>query len=308
MPRTAIVIPAFNAASTIGATLKSVQRCREIHAVDGIFVCDDASTDRTVDCALKHWVDGPPLTLLKNERNLGERATVNRLLRQLDTGYQWAFILHADDVVKENWLQSYLYRMKITGLNVASICSSYDCWYPESNAIVAGEDDFSRDLEIIRSSREAVRGTLERGCWWHISGCAVRVQHFFEIGAFRIDLPQLGDYEWLLRCLKTGYDIEYIPRTTMLYRIHGTSVSSMSFKRGQDLRERLDIFDQYFREGYLTPWEWRMARIRIGYLALRRTGKRLVSNEFDTAWQLVSVCCDAAAGTISRNPKRSPPA
>lgn len=246
------------------------------------------------------------MAIFRNERNIGERATVNRLLKQLGRGYDWAYILHADDVVKENWLKLYSTKMENAGPRVASICSSYDCWFPESNTVVPGEDDFGRELEIIRGSRESVLGTLARGCWWHISGCAVRMKHFWEIGGFRTDLPQLGDYEWLLRCLKTGYDIEYIPRTTMLYRMHGTSVSSVSFKRGQDLQEQLDIVGQYFREGYLTPWEWRMTCIQILHLALRRTGKRLVSNEFNAAWQLLSVCRDAAKGAIFQNPRGLP--
>ena len=301
MSRTAIVIPAYNAASTIGATLESVQRCRDIQAVDAVFVCDDASTDRTVDCALRRWVDGPQLTLLKNEQNLGERATVNRLFRRLETEYQWTFILHADDIVKENWLELYLRRIKCAGPRVASICSSYDCWLSGSELVVPGEDDFGRDLELIKGSREFVLGTLARGCWWHISGCAIRLNHFFEIGEFRTDLPQLGDFEWLLRCLKTGYDIEYIPRTTMLYRMHETSVSGMSFKCGQDLRERLLIFDQYFKEGYLSLREWRIARIRIIYSALRRTLRRIAHNEPSAAWQLLSVCREGVEGTIFQN-------
>ena len=56
-------------------------------------------------------------------------------------------------------------------------------------------------------------------------------------------MPQLGDFEWLLRCLKLGYNVEYIPRTTMLYRMHSASVSSNSFRRGQDLLEQLELFE-----------------------------------------------------------------
>jgi glycosyltransferase involved in cell wall biosynthesis len=307
MTRTAIVIPAYNAASTIGATLESVQRCRKIRAVDGIFVCDDASTDSTVDCAVQYWNGKIPLTVLRNERNIGERATVNRLLRQLGNEYQWAYILHADDLLKENWLELYFNRIQNAGARVASICSSYDCWYPESNTVVPGEDDFSRDDEIIRGSRESVIGTLGRGCWWHISGCAIQMKHFFDIGEFRTDLPYFGDYDWLLRCLKSGHDVQYIPRTTMLYRMHAGSVSGTSLKSGRDLKERLDIFGQYFSEGYLSPYEWRMARIRVVYWALRRTFKQAAHNELNATRQLLSVCRDAVKGTILQRPRGLPP-
>lgn len=307
MLRTAIIIPAYNAASTIGATLGSLQKCREIEAVDGIFICDDASTDGTVDCALQYSKNQVKLTVRRNEKNMGERATVNNLLRQLDSGYQWAFVLHADDVVKENWLELYFNVIKNVESKVASICSSYDCWFSESNSILPGEDDFSRDFEIIRGSRESVKDTLARGCWWHISGCALRIKYFFEIGEFRTDMPQAGDYEWLLRCLKGGYDIHYIPRTTMLYRTHSRSVSSTSFKIGRDLKEYISIYSQYFDEGYLNSHEWRINRLRMLYRALRRIPKRVAHFELNATWQLLSACRNAIAGTIPQSQRRLPP-
>src|SRR5271166_2451439 len=141
MSRAAIIIPAYNAASTIGATLESLQKCREIRAVDDIFVCDDASADSTVDCALRYNDSTLQITVLRNESNIGERATVNRLLRQIGNEYQWAYVLHADDVVKENWLELYFDRIQNVGSRVASICSSYDCWFPESNTVALGEND-----------------------------------------------------------------------------------------------------------------------------------------------------------------------
>ena len=215
----AIVIPAFNAAATIVETLRAVQACSGVAKLGGVFVCDDASTDNTPKIAADAWIGMPKLTILQNGQRLGERRTVNAAFERLRKDYEWIFILHADDVVKENWLDLYFQRIKAAPPRVASICSSYDGWYPEAKRIEPGEDDFSRDLEIIRGGRESVLGTLKVGCWWHISGCAIRVERFFEIGGFRPHMPPLGDFEWLLRCLKLGYDIEYIPRTTMFYRI-----------------------------------------------------------------------------------------
>jgi glycosyltransferase involved in cell wall biosynthesis len=298
MSRTAILIPAHNAASTIGATLESLQNCREILAVNEVFVCDDASTDHTVHCALKHWDSKVQLTVLHNESNIGERATVNRLLRELGAGYQWAYILHADDIVKEHWLELYFDALQNAEPRVASICSSYDCWYPESNTVEPGENDLGRELEIIRGSRESVIGTLAHGCWWHISGCALRVNYFFDIGEFRTDLPQLG--EWLLRCLKSGYDIQYIPRTTLLYRMHEKSVSSRSFKSGQDLKEHLELIDQYFDEGYLSFQKWRRAHIRVAYRAFRRLLRQTAHRELDAARQLLAVSQDAIGAILRR--------
>jgi glycosyltransferase involved in cell wall biosynthesis len=286
----AIVIPAFNAASTIVETLLSVQACPGVAKLGGVFVCDDASTDNTPRIAADAWNSIPKLTILQNEQRSGERRTVNAAFERLRKQYEWIFILHADDVVKENWLDLYFQRMNAAEPRVASICSSYDCWYSETNKIKVGEDDFSRDLETIRGAREAVLRTLKDGCWWHISGCAIRVERFFEIGGFQADMPQLGDFEWLLRCLKLGYDVEYIPRTTMLYRMHAASVSSNSFERGQDLIERLEIFDAYCDEGYLTDGQLRVVRMQVIYTAVKRMAKQLRARKLENHLNLLSVC------------------
>ncbi len=292
----AIVIPAFNAAATIVETLRAVQACPGVEQLGGVFVCDDASTDNTPKLATDTWIGMPKLTILQNEQRLGERSTVNAAFERLRNYFEWIFILHADDVVKENWLDLYFQRIKAAEPRVASICSSYDYWYSEAKRIEPGEDDFSRDLEIIRGGRESVLGTLKAGCWWHISGCAIRVERFFEIGGFRPHMPQLGDFEWLLRCLKLGYDVEYIPRTTMLYRAHSASVSSNSFRRGQDLIERLELFGIYRNEGYLTKWEHWVVRMGVAYTALKRMVKQLTAGRLRNTGRLLSACGRALRG------------
>jgi glycosyltransferase involved in cell wall biosynthesis len=284
----AVVIPAFNAAGTIVETLRALQACPGLAELGGVFVWDDASTDNTSILAADAWTTIPQLTILRNEEQLGERRTVNAAFDRVRGHYDWIFILHADDVVKENWLDLYFERIRAAEPRVASICSSYDCWYPEARKIAPGEDDFARDLEVIRGARESVLGTLKAGCWWHISGCAIRVEHFFEIGAFRPHMPQLGDFEWLLRCLKLGYDVEYIPRTTMLYRMHSVSVSSNSFRRGQDLIERLELFRSYCQEGYLTTREFRGVRTRVACTALKRVVQQLAAGKLRNSGNLLS--------------------
>jgi GT2 family glycosyltransferase len=292
----AIVIPAFNAAATIAETLRAVQACPGVAKLGGVFVCNDASTDNTPKLAADAWrISTPKLTILQNGQRFGQHRTVNAAFERLHKHYEWIFILHADDVVKENWLDLYFQRIKAATPRVASICSSYDHWDSTANRIDAGEDDFSRDLEIIRGTRESVVGTLKAGCWWHISGCAIRVEQFFEVGEFRQHLDR-ADFDWLLRCLKLGYDIEYIPRTTMLYRMHSASISSDSFRHGRDLIEQLEIFGSYYDESYLTGQELRAERMRVFYIALKRIAKRLATGKMQESGNLLPVCWRALRG------------
>jgi glycosyltransferase involved in cell wall biosynthesis len=274
-----VLIPAYNAASTIAETLRSLQANPELREIDAIIVLDDASQDTTIETAKAAWSSAIPLCVWSNETNTGERITVNNGLARLPLGIEWAFLLHADDVVKSNWIELYLKAISGCGKQIATICSSYDNWYADSGRNIPGEEHPDKPGIVIEGTRETVRGTLDRGCWWHISGCAIRTAHFREVGNFEPNLPQTGDWEWLLRCLVRGYSVLYLPRSTMLYRQHARSVSSNSFRRALDVRERLHIFTMYYNQGYLSWIEFRRKLRALMYQLSRRTVVRMVRRD-----------------------------
>jgi glycosyltransferase involved in cell wall biosynthesis len=266
-----VLIPAYNASSTIGDTLDALQKNPDLDRLRAVIVLDDASRDATVDIARRVWHSQVPLEIWSNAENAGERTTVNGGFTRLPPDIEWAFILHADDIVKPNWISLYLEEMIGCPEHVASICSGWDVWYPDSGLIEPGEECPERPSVLISGTREAVLDTLNRGCWWHVSGCAIRVRAFRQIGGFTCDMPYAGDWEWLLRCLAAGFSVLFLPRSTLLYRQHVGSVANKSFRRGQDLRERLRILAAYRDRSYLTPIEYRRKVRALLYLLSRRT-------------------------------------
>jgi hypothetical protein len=158
----------------------------------------------------------------------------------------------------------------------ASICSSYDGLRPDGR-IVPGEEEPGRAVELIEGTRAAVRSTVLRGCWWHISGCAIRLAAFMELGGFREHMPQLGDWDWLLRALSRGHAIEYIPRTLLLYRLHASSVSSESFRKDRDITEWVEIVARY-RE-YLSQRDLVRAHAYQAVTCARRAGRGMIRGD-----------------------------
>jgi glycosyltransferase involved in cell wall biosynthesis len=253
----AVVIPAYNASSTIGETLDALQNNPGLSRIKAVIILDDCSRDGTVDAAKSAWRSSVPLEVWSNGGNAGQWSTTNAGLAGLPDEIEWAFVLHADDVVKPNWIALYFNEMISCSDEVASICSSYDNWFPDSNQVEPGEEKPDCQHVLVYGTRETVLDTLQRGCWWHISGCAIRTRAFREIGSFECRMPYSADWEWLLRCLAKGFSVLYLPRSTMLYRRHTRSVSSNSFRQAQDLRETLQILSAYRDQGYLTRMEYR---------------------------------------------------
>ena len=279
--RSAVVVPAYNAAHTIGETLEALQANDAVGRLAKVVLLDDCSTDDTAAAALQSWRSGVPFEVWNNPVNLKERRTTNAAIGRLAQVTEWTFILHADDVVKPHWLSLYFDAMEELPDSVISICSSYDNWWPQSGRVEMGEEFPDRPAVHVTGDRTNVRGTLEKGCWWHLSGCAIRNRAFIEVGGFEPDMPQLGDWEWLLRSLSKGYGIWYLPRSTMLYRQHEGSVSSHSFREARDLREKLKVLALMLSQGFLDADEHN-ARIRK---LLRQLGRRTLVRVARADWQ-----------------------
>ena len=76
----------------------------------------------------------------------------------------------------------------------------------------------------------------------------------------------------------------------MLYRMHPKSVSSKSFSRGQDLIERMEIFQKYCNEGYLPRRTLRSLKLNTIYTAVKRIVKQLAAGRIQECGNLCSVC------------------
>ena len=139
-PLVAIAIPAFNAARTIGETLDALQRNDGLERVSRVVMLNDCSSDATASVARQHWRARVPFEIWDNPSNIGERLTTNAAISRLAGAVDWTFILHADDIVKPNWLTLYFEAMSQVPPTVASICSSYDVWWCDTGETVPGEE------------------------------------------------------------------------------------------------------------------------------------------------------------------------
>ena len=286
-----ILIPAFNASSTIVETLTSIQGQSEeaLSQVDQVIVVDDHSTDETSKIARRCWHrESPILAIRRNQANKGERATCNGIFKELiKKGCEWCCVLHADDVAKGNWLTVLFAAIDQHSDLAASICSSWDNLYA-GGRIVAGEDIPSAELRLIRGSVDEVKNTLMRGCWWHFSGCAVNLSRFEEVGFFDESMPQLGDLDWLLRALLSGKNIVYIPQTLIYYRNSSTNVSSTSFATNRDLREAIRIASKLRQHTSLRFSVNKFTRRQL-VASLRRSIKRLAQGQITSAFSAFTI-------------------
>ena len=289
------MIPSYNRARAIGETLASLkQQHGGLPAIAAIYVADDCSSDGTPASAAAAWSEPTvPLTVVQPPHNVGQFQNVNYALRRVMDAHDWILFLHDDDLARFDWIARITERIRLCAPTVASVCSSWDVLHDGAIA-ETGEDDPLRTVELVEASPANVRSTLRRGCWWHFSGAAVRVDALKRVGLFDASLPQCADWDWILRCLTSGWDIEYIPRALIRYRQHTASVSSRSFSTNRDLVENLILTSRY---GAVLGRSdiWTIHR-RLGTFAGRRAVRALLQARPAGVWRAMRT-----GGAIARS-------
>ena len=92
--RVSVVIPTYNRADTIEASIKSA--LYQTHPTWEVLVCDDGSTDNTesivksIDDARVKWIPGEHIGRPATPRNRGVRASTGEWLAFLDSDDEWA--------------------------------------------------------------------------------------------------------------------------------------------------------------------------------------------------------------------------
>jgi GT2 family glycosyltransferase len=243
----AITIPCYKGESTIAETLEGILQQEEdvLARVKCVVIADDVSPDKTLDVVRRVWTrEWPPLKFEVRRKNLGEMLNVNTTVWGLPEGVEWFLHMHGDNIPKPGWLRLITDQCLAADPKVGIVCASYDVFF-EDGREVAGDERPGATPVLVKGDLENLRGTIRRGCWWHNSCGAIRVSTFREVGGLPPGMRQKGDWDFLLRVHNAGWDIVYLPRTLMRYRMHLASASSYAFNRHLDLEETLQIVQKY---------------------------------------------------------------
>lgn len=244
----AIVVPSYNCEHYVADTLNSLlAQAQALTRCACLILTDDCSTDRTVDVARSVWAGAPiPLIVFEAEKNRGEYRNMNECIARLPPYVEWYAVMHADNMAKAGWLTTLLDTAERADPKIASICTSWDTLF-EDGTVVEGENRTPADSVRVEANGRTIADTIIQGCWWHISSCITRTIAYREVGGLPHGLRLKGDWEFLLRLLRGGWDIEYLPRSLMLYRMNPQGSSSISFRLHRDIRETLAVMQRFQR-------------------------------------------------------------
>ena len=222
-PTFTIVMPAYNAARTIPASIRSI--LSQTRPDFELIVVDDGSSDETVAVASAFTSD-PRVRIVKQE-NQGPGAARNNGITEGTAPY--ISLIDSDDL----WLPTYLETMGAALDADQSAGLAYtDAWVLDDrtgrirkttamayqNPPLPPPEDPVEFLKLLVERRNFV-----------FTSSTVRRSTLDEIGAFNVLLKPSEDYELWLRILASGYRAVRVAGNLAVYRKHSGSLSTNQF-------------------------------------------------------------------------------
>jgi glycosyltransferase involved in cell wall biosynthesis len=189
--RFSVVVPAYNAAETLGETVDSI-RAQTFQNWE-LVICDDGSTDSTRTVAEGYASEDPRIRVISQE-NRGSGGAYNTAIRHARAGL--IVTISADDLLLPEHLEQFD-RLISENPDVAVFtCNGYYEY-----------DDGTRELATLHArwadpSRCSMQDLL-KACFYNM-GAVFRAEVFEKVGGFREDI-YAEDYLFFLLALAHGY-------------------------------------------------------------------------------------------------------
>ena len=220
-----IVMPAYNAAATIGEAIDSVLAQTMPHWE--LIVVDDGSTDETAAIVQRYVQEDGRIHLLQ-QVNAGGSAARNVGIAQ--ASHAWLLFLDADD-----WLlPAHLEKMTAVLGQDASLDAVHCGWHRVA-------PDGSWDEPHFAPDQSDLFPVFAERCAFQPNACLVRGSLVTAVSGFDASLASCQDWDFWQRIARLGARFGAVQAVLALYR---TRPGSVSLKGVQLLRDGLRVIDQ----------------------------------------------------------------
>jgi GT2 family glycosyltransferase len=252
--RFSVIVPAFNAARTVGSTIRSVlaQTRQDFEVV----VVDDGSTDSTIEL-VREFERDPRIRLLR-QSNGGPSAARNTGIAAARGGY--VSMLDADDL----WLPEYLELMGAALDEAPGAVLAYtDAWVlDDASGRIRRRSamSYQRPPKHVGSPRELFLLLLERNFIY--TSVTVRRATLEQVGGYDESLGASEDWELWLRIAALGAPLICVPGMLAIHRNHASSLTS---DPRTIVHAASEVYRRFVEDGSTDPEAQAVARRRLAY-------------------------------------------
>ncbi|WP_028605623.1 glycosyltransferase family 2 protein [Ottowia thiooxydans] len=255
-PLVSILVPTYNGAKYIRATLESVQS--QTYTNWEVIVMDDASNDDTIDIVKS--IAEPRIKIFDKNENLGAQGNWNRGLKQISGEY--FKLLPQDDLLSTDCLEAQVRVFaEDKDQSISLVFSSRQVIGPNGDSRMIRGFGSSPSGRI--PSKEIVRKSIRAGgnLVGEPGSGLMRAALVNKIGPYSSEFPYVIDLDYWIRALKHG-DGFYIARPLTCFRV---SLGAWSVKLGnKQVEDYRRLAEKVYRDGDsgISPLELKLGVLR----------------------------------------------
>lgn len=244
LPSLSIIVPNYNHAQYIGHALQGI--LGQSRPPDELIVIDDASSDNSIAVIEEIVARDPRIRLVRNERNLGVIATVNKGLHLAKSDY--VCFSAADDVLYVEFAERSMDLL--ASYPSAGLCSTTTNIIDEAGIEIGQIPPVPVSLApSFFTPSEALRTMQGRGVWFMGNTCIFRRDAFQRIGGFDPDMRSYCD-GFAAMVLAGTHGACYIPEPLAAWRRVTTSYSAAHSNQVEAALEMLSRATHLMRTKY----------------------------------------------------------
>jgi glycosyltransferase involved in cell wall biosynthesis len=214
--RVTVLIPTYNRSHWLRDAVASVLAQPDPFL---LIVSDNASTDDTP--AVVAEFSDPRLHYVRRSTNIGLVEHFNWCLEQVDT--EFVHVIPDDDAVYPQFLSTCVPVLD-RHPNVGVVHTGFDI-IDDNDVMLDAGVNLVADVDVVETGAEFIRRSMATLWRIHATTAVVRTKAFRDGGLFRLeDLPGPDFGLWFRVAL--DWDIAYVARPLVRYRVHGHSYSA----------------------------------------------------------------------------------
>lgn len=204
-----VIVPAYNAAQTIGTAIGSLLRQNYPHWE--AIVIDDGSQDDTA-VVTRELCKKDRRILLLSQPNQGVSAARNAGIGKAQ--HEWLLFLDADDWISDDFFEAFS--------NAAAASPDIDAFHCGWTRVAS---DGSLMLEKRAPDHEDLFPVLAKSCAFAIHSCVFKKSLLNDSGVFDTSLTTCEDWDLWQRIARTGATFKFVEKALAYYRLRRGSLS-----------------------------------------------------------------------------------
>jgi len=206
MKKVSLILTTYNCKENLIKTLKSIEK-QDYPNIE-VCICDSCSTDGTLDVIKEYAENSKYNVVYKSEKDSGIYDGINRSIRMSSGDY---LEIMNDEYVCDD-----------------AISKLIEAIGDSDNVVGAHADLVYKDGDVVRRYWRMGNGSIYSGWMPGHPSLMLKREVYEKYGLYNTDYVCSADYEFMIRFLKDGNALAYVPETLISMFYGGTSTGSTS--------------------------------------------------------------------------------